>query len=404
MSHEGLRTPRSVRESPRTAALGALLLVLVALAAAMLPGVGVSTPARPLALGLALSAQPLQGTVPLVVAFRAALTPNATTATFDWSFGDGSSYSEVATGYSAVDHAYDAPGAFSAHVVVASASGDANATVLVQVSTDSLTDAISATPLAGTAPLTVQFQALPSGGTGTYTSFLWQFGDGDNGSGADLAYTFVRPGDFNVSLNVTDSAGTSARAYAVIHVAAGPGAAPRAGDGPTGPTWAVLVALGLVALAIVLGATRWTLRRPLATPAPPPPAPPSRTPVAQGSAPSGPPTPEAMEEAAAVPLRGVEESRRLSERLLVHLYWYGRSAVEGVASFDASQAGMAQRFNVTQNAVSKALQRLVEAGTVSVELRHVPGAPRRLKTYSLTRRGEAIARTLRVDREPRPKG
>lgn len=406
MNHGGIRTPRSAHRSRAAARRRVLLVALIALGASVLPGLARASPPQPLGLGLAVSAQPVQGTVPLLVAFRATLTPSATTATFDWSFGDGSSYSESATGYSAVEHAYDAPGAFIARIFVASPSGDANATVVVQASPDTLATAISATPLTGTAPLTVHFQALPYGGTGTYAAILWQFGDGDNGSGADLAYTYARAGDFNATLNVTDSAGASALAYVEIHVAAGSTPSRSSGDsGAIGPSWALPLAVGLVALAIVLGAIRWALRRPAATSTLPPPPPP-RAPVltSTGTAPAGPPTPEAMEQAATVPLRGVEESRRLSERLLVHLYWYGRGGTEGVATLDASQAGMARRFGVTQNAVSKALQRLVEAGTVTVQLRHVPGASRRLKTYALTPRGEAIARTLRVERDPRPKG
>jgi DNA-binding MarR family transcriptional regulator len=117
---------------------------------------------------------------------------------------------------------------------------------------------------------------------------------------------------------------------------------------------------------------------------------------------SGPSSPEEMAGATAS-RPGGEDSQSLSERILVHLYWYGRSNVDGVARADASQAGMARRLGVAQNSLSKALRRLVDAGALIVELQHVPGAPRRLKTYALTSRGEAVARRIRADAERRPK-
>jgi DNA-binding MarR family transcriptional regulator len=101
---------------------------------------------------------------------------------------------------------------------------------------------------------------------------------------------------------------------------------------------------------------------------------------------------------------GTDDSRRLSERILVHLYWYGRSTSDGVARADSSQAGMARRLRVGQNTLSKALRRLLDAGAVKVELQHVPGASRRLKTYSLTARGEAVAKTIRAESDRRRDG
>jgi len=48
-----------------------------------------------------------------------------------------------------------------------------------------------------------------------------------------------------------------------------------------------------------------------------------------------------------------------------------------------------------QNSVSRLLLRLEAAGVVSGEVQHVRGRPRRVKVYSLTDRGEGLAREYR---------
>lgn len=378
------------------------MLLLAGLLALAIPAGGIAAPSPSATApgpGLSLTAAPLNGSVPLDVAFRAALTPSSLSATFHWSFGDGLGFQEVATSYSAVDHAYSEAGYFTAQVVVTSAQGDQNASVTVRVLPASLADSIRAVPLEGSAPLTVHFVAQPSGGTGTYPTILWQFGDGDNGSGPDLQYTYLRPGSYTVTLEVADSSGAWANTSQVLHVA--DSSTPSGGSGvglapllpwvlPIGGTLGA-IAGGLVAYRSLLGR-----RAPIGAPPAAPKAPTSPAPAPRSM---GPPTPEAME--GALPRTGrLEESRRLSERILVHLYWHGKPGAYDVASVESSQAGMARRFGVTQNAVSKALNRLVDSGTVVVSLRHVPGASRRLKTYALSPRGETVARSLRADEEP----
>ena len=162
-----------------------------------------------------------------------------------------------------------------------------------------------------------------------------------------------------------------------------------------------LVVVAAVAAALYLAVVLRRTARAAGLPTPPEGAaasPPS--PTAAGI--EGPSSPEQMA-AATTAQPGGEDTRSLSERILVHLYWYGRSNIDGVARADASQAGMARRLGVAQNSLSKALRRLVDAGALRVELQHVPGAPRRLKTYALTARGEAVARRIRADDERRPK-
>ncbi|MCI4361403.1 MAG: PKD domain-containing protein, partial [Thermoplasmata archaeon] len=300
-----------------------------------------------------------------------------------------------------VAHSYQLAGTYTANVSVHSSIGDGNASVTVHAGTSDLSAVISATPLMGPAPLTVRFISDISGGTGTYTAILWRFGDGGNGIGSDLAYTYTTPGNYYAHLNVTDSSGVTASTSIEVVVSAGTSpTSPPAHPTPSYVEFALPIALVLAAFAVLAVAYRALVARRTESAAPPPSTRPTAPPPAEVQ-PSGPSTPEAMA-AAASSRPGGEDSLRLSERILVHLYWYGRPTSDGVARPDSSQAGMARRLGVAQNALSKSLARLIDSGAVHVELRHVPGASRRLKTYSLSQRGEAVARSIRAEPERRP--
>jgi PKD repeat protein len=402
-SRTGFRTVRRPLKGAAAVVLVAALVLLAAPAAAVAPGIREG--GGPATMGVSLTAEPLNGTAPFVVDLRATLSPSSLSATFDWSFGDGSTLSEVATAYSAVSHYYATVGTFVANVFVSSIDGDANASVVVQSGASTLAVDIVASPRSGPAPLTVHLVADISGGTGTYTAIVWKFGDGTNGSGSDLEYTYATPGNFDAIVNVTDSSGTSATASVAVTVTAGPSVAGSGSDVSAPPyataAW-ILVALLVVGAFAAVAYRGSMLRRRDSVPPPSLPATSTvATPTGFGVTPSSAPealaTPESMDVASSAPQSSREDSRRLSERILVHLYWYGRPTSDGVARPDSSQAGMARRLGVGQNSISKSLQRLVDAGLVSMELRHVPGAPRRLRTYALTSRGEATARGIRAE-------
>ncbi|MCI4360968.1 MAG: PKD domain-containing protein [Thermoplasmata archaeon] len=348
--------------------------------------------------GLSLTAAQVKGPAPFAD-LRAALDPSSASGRFNWSFGDGTSYQEVARSYSEVAHEYTVPGTYQAQVSVTSALGEANASLAIAAVQDTLSARIVASPTVGPAPLTVNFTAEPSGGTGTYIGFAWNFGDGDNGSGEQLAYTYTKPGVFNASLTVTDSSGRSVTVHLPINVP-GAAASPPAAPSPIGAyatdavgVAAVLAVAAVASIAYLAVVSRRADRRGPTSETAAPPAPP--TPTEAGR----PVSPEELALAGSG-RAGPEESVSLAERILVHLYWYGRSSIDGVARVDASQGGMARRLGVAQNSLSKALRRLVDAGALRVELEHVPGAPRRLKTYSLTSKGEAVAKRIRADSEP----
>lgn len=386
----------------RLGAVVALLLLAGALAGSWVGGAAAGPLASSGGLGLSLTADPLNGSAPLVVAFHADLSPSSTQGDFQWNFGDGDAYSDMETGNSTPAHAYATAGTYTATVSVTTLLGDANASIAVRVVAENLAVSIHAQPSGGAAPLTVQFTAMITGGTGTYQSVLWTFGNGDSGSGSYLNYTYPVAGIFAVTLTVADSSGHSVSANATVRVSTAPSTDNTSGNGGgVLVTYlpALLAAAGILGGAAVVATVfrSYTLRR----------AGEIRAPPGALAGPSAPAAPEPAAVVAPSATAGIpagtagdgtgtnrEESRRLSERILIHLLWYGRAGSDGIARAEASQQGIARALGSGQNSISKALSRLLDAGAVRVELAHVPGAPRRVKTYSLTPRGEAVARSM----------
>jgi PKD repeat protein len=90
------------------------------------------------------------------------------------------------------------------------------------------TAAITAVPTSGKAPLTVALSGAGSSDTdGTISSYAWTFSDGSPSlSGVTASKTFATPGNYTVTLTVTDNRGATGRATQGITVAAN--AAPTA--------------------------------------------------------------------------------------------------------------------------------------------------------------------------------
>lgn len=392
--------------------------------------------------GLSLVATPASGPAPLFVNFDAT-PPNGTQPTWSWSFGDGSYWNGSGTNYEMVVHDYERAGSFLAQVTATWSSGslEANATIVVEPS--NLAVAINASPSTGTVPLTVEFEARPSGGSGTYVSFLWSFGDGSVGSGPSVRYTFLQPGTFEVRVNVSDSGHRNATASAtVVASSVGSGAHlnnPGGGRGATllgMPVASAVAAIALGAGLTILGVSVvwvWQARR-RSTPGPAAPTAPIGEATAPPSLSSG--TAGAVRELAAnlsspLPTIGLPSAeapnapaprgwaapapspmdypsgsetatggRQLASQLLRHLEGLPRPAPGELPSRDWTQAGLAEALGVGQSAVSKVLRRLGLAGVVVSETGHVRGSARRVRVYRLTPRGEQLARALRGP-EPR---
>lgn len=78
---------------------------------------------------------------------------------------------------------------------------------------------ITATPVSGNAPLTVNFSGTQSSDAdGTITSYAWTFGNGASSAGVTTSYTYTAPGAYTASLTVTDEKGAANTANVVITV------------------------------------------------------------------------------------------------------------------------------------------------------------------------------------------
>ena len=72
-----------------------------------------------------------------------------------------------------------------------------------------------ATPQSGIVPLTVAFDGTASTDDGMITSYTWNFGDGNSGSGETTTHTYVEEGTFNATLTVTDNRGAQTTSEAI---------------------------------------------------------------------------------------------------------------------------------------------------------------------------------------------
>ncbi|MCK4390439.1 MAG: PKD domain-containing protein [Desulfobacterales bacterium] len=123
-------------------------------------------------------ATPVKGNEPLEVTFDASSSfdhdSGDSIISYDWDFGDG----ETATGAS-VAHEYTPAGTYTATLTVTdSYGGTGQATRAVFVRPAGTPTAVAkATPVTGTAPLTVDFTANSSTDDYTITNYAWDFGD-----------------------------------------------------------------------------------------------------------------------------------------------------------------------------------------------------------------------------------
>lgn len=394
--------------SYRFAALAVLFLFTLAPIAGTAAG-AIPTP-RPLhpASGLTLSGTPTSGVAPLVVALQ--LTgPNGTTPSrVAWSFGDGAYLNGSGSTDSSVSHEYDAPGAFTCRATAFYPYGTLNASLPIDVRASTLNVTISATPRNGSAPLTVQFNATPTGGSGTYVGELWEFGDNQTGTGAGLEYTYEGPGTYLANFSVTDSTNHTARASVTIEVVnATPVVKPRPSGGGNnsssgGSSLWTDVAIGGAGAAVVgfVGVLVWSRRsREALERLPGPPASSQEAPPAPGPPEPSEETPPDPSPAPPAPA-GLPGAQRLTFQILRHLASLPRLGPSDLPTAAWTQAGIATAVDADQSAVSRILRRLAATGVLTVETTHVAGGARRLRVYRLTGKGERLGRALRESEAP----
>jgi PKD repeat protein len=161
------------------------------------------------------SATPLSGASPLSVTFTDASTGSITG--WQWDFGDSTT--------SAVQnptHVYAATGTYTVKVTVTGPGGTNTSTHVNYIVVNPVAPVanFSATPLSGTAPLSVTFA---DSSTGSITGWQWDFGDTATSTLQNPVHVYTAAGSYTVKLTVTGPAGTNTRtqtSYLVVNPAA----------------------------------------------------------------------------------------------------------------------------------------------------------------------------------------
>lgn len=162
----------------------------------------------------------------LDVAFDASTSvdPDGTIASYKWDFGDGATSTEGPT----ASHTYTTGGTYQVKLTVKDDRGTNDSltqSVTVQAANVLPTAAFDAV----TTHMSVAVDATASTDSdGTLATYSWSFGDGAVGSGVTTTHAYTTPGDYTVTLTVTDDRGGSATTTKTVTAALAPNVLPTA--------------------------------------------------------------------------------------------------------------------------------------------------------------------------------
>jgi hypothetical protein len=205
---------------------------------------------------------PISGTAPLTVAFSAIATGGTGNySNYSWNFGDSRF-----GGLASTSHTYASAGTFLAAVTVTDSGEEQNVseTIWINVTWPALSVTATGNASHGVLPLAIAFAAIASGGSGSYVSFNWTFGDGTNGIGAAINHTYAHAGNFTAFVTVRDTNGTTARSgeinVTVVAPSPSPGSPVSSGGGGLLNGY-LLAIVGVLAILVVAAAAAVLLRR-----------------------------------------------------------------------------------------------------------------------------------------------
>jgi len=147
------------------------------------------------------TATPTSGKVPLTVAFND--TSDASPSKWSWDFGDGTNSTEQNP-----VHEYTTAGTYNVSLRAWNDLGSDTMEKPGLITARNPAPPVAnftGAPASGTAPLSVIFNDTS---TNALTSWFWTFGDGTNATVQNPAHTYSAPGNYSVSLNVTNDDGT----------------------------------------------------------------------------------------------------------------------------------------------------------------------------------------------------
>ncbi len=156
------------------------------------------------------TATPTSGNAPLMVQFTDAST--GTVSSYEWDFGDGTNSTEQTP-----SHIYSTAGTYNVNFTVTGPGGsDSEVKTGYIVVNEALSTApiaaFAVTPTSGDVPLAVQFtdQSI-----GTPTSWIWDFGDGNNTTGQNVTHIYTSAGIYIANLTVSNANGTNSTSSSI---------------------------------------------------------------------------------------------------------------------------------------------------------------------------------------------
>ncbi|MDH7444459.1 glycoside hydrolase family 48 protein [Aquimarina sp. 2201CG14-23] len=163
------------------------------------------------------TATPESGTAPLEVSFDASGSsdPNGDTITYSWDFGNGQTSSVVDPLIT-----YTSIGSYLVTLTVsdgANTSSEFTRTITVLDGNIAPIAEFSANPTTGVAPVTVSFDASGSSDeNGDSLTYIWDFGDGETGSGISVNHEYTTIGEFEAKLTVSDGSKEDSKTTSII--------------------------------------------------------------------------------------------------------------------------------------------------------------------------------------------
>ncbi len=158
------------------------------------------------------------GIAPLAVNFTSsAADVDGTVTSIAWDFGDGDTSTDVDP-----SHTYTAAGIYTASVTVTDDDGavTSDSITITANANQAPTAVASSDVVSGKTPLTVSFSGSASTDPdNAITTYGWDFGDGNTGTGETPSHTFASSGSYTVTLTVTDALGATDQTTLTIVVA-----------------------------------------------------------------------------------------------------------------------------------------------------------------------------------------
>ncbi|TKD54907.1 PKD domain-containing protein, partial [Flavobacterium sp. ASW18X] len=168
-----------------------------------------------------IEANPTTGVAPLPVIFNGSNSTDqdGTILSYGWDFGDGRTSSEESPVIT-----FQNDGVYTVTLMVTDNSGASDTTSIeIEVMANQAPLAVITTDgITGNAPFNVVFSGEDStDDANTIVDYAWDFGDGNVASGVNVNHVFENPGEYTVTLTVTDNVGNTNFTTVTISVVQG---------------------------------------------------------------------------------------------------------------------------------------------------------------------------------------